>query len=152
MLKSNGSWGGNMLKKFFSKYFKDKICKIKQYLNHILMMINQNILAILRTFWNLQKSYEKLYTVETTSRAATTDILSRIPNRYKKSNEQFNLSETKISLYEIIKSINSKANNKSPGSYILTAESYVHFWNELAPFLLDVYDSSGKAWHHRCYF
>ena len=33
----------------------------------------------------------------------------------------------KISLYEIIKSINSKANNKSPGSYILTAESYVHF-------------------------
>ena len=73
------------------------------------------------------KNYEKLYTVETTSRAATTDILSRIPNRYKKSNEQFNLSETKISLYEIIKSINSKANNKSPGSYILTAESYVHF-------------------------
>ena len=38
-----------------SKYLKDRICKIKQYLNYILMIINQNILAILRTSLNLQK-------------------------------------------------------------------------------------------------
>ena len=41
--------------KISSKYLKDRICKIKQYLNYILMIINQNILAILRTFLNLQK-------------------------------------------------------------------------------------------------
>ena len=41
--------------KLSSKYLKDRICKIKQYLNYILMIINQNILAILRTFLNLKK-------------------------------------------------------------------------------------------------
>ena len=41
---------------------KDRICKIKQYLNYTLMIINQNILAIIRTFLNLQKNYKKLYT------------------------------------------------------------------------------------------
>ena len=41
--------------KLSSKYLKDRICKIKQYLNYILMIINQNILAILRSFLNLQK-------------------------------------------------------------------------------------------------
>ena len=39
----------------------ERICKIKQYLNYILMMINQNILAILWTFLNLKKNM-KLYT------------------------------------------------------------------------------------------
>ena len=37
------------------KYLKDRICKIKQYLNNILMITNQNILAILKTFLNPQK-------------------------------------------------------------------------------------------------
>ena len=41
--------------KISSKYLKDRICKIKQYLNYTLMIINQNILAIPRTFLNLQK-------------------------------------------------------------------------------------------------
>ena len=42
-----------------SKYLKDRTCKIKQYLNYILTIINQNILAILRTFLNLTKKKMK---------------------------------------------------------------------------------------------
>ena len=40
-----------------------------------------------------------------------------------------------------IKSINSETNNKPPGNDGLTAEFYEDFSNELAPVLLDVYDS-----------
>ena len=106
------------------------------------MIINQNTLAILRTFLNLQK-YEKLYTKQT-STAATTEFLSKIPNRKKISNEHFNLCEAEISLDEIIKSVNSEINNKFTGNDGLTAEFYKNFSNELAPILLDVYDSWGK--------
>ena len=49
-----------------------------------------------------------------------------------------------ISLDEIIKSVNSETNNKSPGNDSLTAEFYKHFSNEQAPVSLDVYDSWGK--------
>ena len=48
------SWRAKYAPKLSSKYLKDRICKIKQYLNYILMIINQNILANLRTFLNLQ--------------------------------------------------------------------------------------------------
>ena len=41
------SWRAKNAPKLSSKYLKDRICKIKQYLNYILMIINQNILAIL---------------------------------------------------------------------------------------------------------
>ena len=41
------SWRAKNARKLSSKYLKDRICKIKQYLNYILMIINQNILAIL---------------------------------------------------------------------------------------------------------
>ena len=44
--------------KLSSKNLKDRIWKIKQYLNYIMMIINQNILAILRTFF---KSVKKLW-------------------------------------------------------------------------------------------
>ena len=43
-----------------------------------------------------------------------------------------------------IKSINSETNNKSPGNDGVTAEFYKHLLHELAPILLDVYDSWGK--------
>ena len=66
------------------------------------------------------------------------------------SNEQFNLCEVEISLDEIIKSINSETNNKSPGNDGLTVESYTHFSTELALVLLDVCDSLGKAWYDGC--
>ena len=49
------------------------------------------------------------------------------------------------SLNEIIKSINSETNNKSPGNDgLLTREFHKHFSNEVAPVLLVVYDSWGK--------
>ena len=104
------------------------------------MIINQNIL---RTFLNLQENYEKLYT-EQTSTAAATEFLSKIPNIKKIFNEHFNLCEAEISLDEIIKSVNSKTNNESPSNDGLIAEFYKHFSNELAPVLLDVYNSQGK--------
>ena len=108
------------------------------------MIINQNIPAILRTLLNLEKkSYEKLY-IKLTSTAATTEFLWKIPNRKKISNEHFNLCEAEISLDEIIKSINFETNNKPPGSDGHIAEFYKHSSNELAPVLLDVYDSWGK--------
>ena len=47
----------------------------------------------------------------------------------------------KISLDEIMKYINSQRNNKSSGNDTLTAEFYKRFSNEVAPVLLDVYDS-----------
>ena len=68
--------------------------------------INQNILAVLRTLSNLQKRiYEKLYTKETTSKAATTEFLGKIPDRKKISNEDFNLCKAETSLDEISKSL-----------------------------------------------
>ena len=65
------------------------------------MIINQNILVILRTFLNLQqqknkqktkKNYKKIYTKQT-STAATTEFRSKILNRKKIFNEHFNLCE-----------------------------------------------------------
>ena len=53
------SCGEKNVPKLSSKYLKDRIWKIKQYLNYILMIINQNILAILRIFF---KSVKKLWT------------------------------------------------------------------------------------------
>ena len=107
------------------------------------MMTNQNILAIRRMFLNLQKNYEKLYTKQT-STAATTEFISKIPNRKEISNEHFNLCEAEISSDEIIKLINSETINKSRGNDGLTAEFYKHFSNELASVLFDVYDSRGR--------
>ena len=46
------------------------------------MIIDPNILAILRTFLNLKKKFEILYTKET-STAATTQFLRKIANRKK---------------------------------------------------------------------
>ena len=49
------SWTAKNVPKLSSKYLKDRICKIKQYLNNKYLIINQNILAILRAFLNLKK-------------------------------------------------------------------------------------------------
>ena len=87
---------------------------------------------------SLKNFYEKLYTKETTTKAAATKFLSKIPNRKKISSEQFNYCESKISLDEIVKSINSQTNNKSSGYGALKNEFYKHFSTKLAPVLLDV--------------
>ena len=134
------SWRVKNAPKLSSKYLKHRIWKIKQYLNYILMIMNQNILAILRTFLNLQKKIMKLYT-NWTSTAATTEFVCKIRNRKKKSNEYFNLCEAEISLDEIIKSINSETNNKPPGNVGHTAKFHRDFSNELAPSLLGIYGS-----------
>ena len=138
MLTLDRSWRAKNTPNIFSKYLKYRTCTIS--LNYILRIINQNILAVIRTFLDPQKNYRKLYTKQTYT-AATTEFLSNIFNRKKKSNEHFNLCEVEISLDEIITSINSETNNKSPGNDSLTAEFYKHFLDELAPALLDVYDS-----------
>ena len=68
--------------------------------------INQNILAVLRTYLNLQKRiYENFYTKETTSKAASTEFHSKIPNGKQISNENFNLCKVETSLGEIVKFI-----------------------------------------------
>ena len=104
-------WSAKNSPKLSSKYLKDRMWKIKQYLNYTLMIINQTILAILRAFLNLWK---KIYT-KWTSTVATSEFVCKIPNRKKISNEYFKFCEAEISFDKIIKSINSKANNKSPG-------------------------------------
>ena len=101
MLSLDASWRTKNTSKLFSKYSKDRIYKVKQYLNYILMIINQNILAVPWTFSNLRK-------------------------------------------IEIMKSINSQTNNKTSINDGLTLQFYKHFSNELAPVLLDVYDTWGK--------
>ena len=138
------SWRAKNTPKLSSKQLKDRICKIKQYLNYIVMIINQNILAILRTFLNMQeKNYKKLYIMRT-STAATTEFVGKVSNRKKISNEHFNLCEAETSLDEIIKPINSEANNKPSGNDGLKAEFYKHSSDQLALVLLDVYDFQGK--------
>ena len=54
-----------------------------------------------------KKKRRKLYTKRTSTAAANTEFVQKIPNRKKISNEHFNLCETEISLDETIKSINS---------------------------------------------
>ena len=66
--------------------------------------------------------------METTSKAATTEFLSKIPNRKKISNEDFNLCEAETSLDEVIQSINSQTNNKSPGNDGLNSLSTASRW------------------------
>ena len=80
----------------------------------------------------------------TTAATATTEFLSKIHNRKKIFNEDFNLCEMETSLDEIIKFINFQANNKSSDNDGLKALFYKHFSNEAAPVLVDVYDSWGK--------
>ena len=56
------SWRVQNSQNRFSKYLKDKNVQNKQYLNYMLMMVKQNIQAILRTFSNLQKKFMKHFT------------------------------------------------------------------------------------------
>ena len=77
-----------------------------------------------------KKNYEKLY-AKWTSTAATTEFVSKIPNRRKISNEHFNLCEAEISLDDIIKPINSET-NKPPDNNGLTAEFYKHLYKLLS--------------------
>ena len=61
------------------------------------MIINQNILAILRALLNLEKDFLKSSTPSKLT-AATTEFLSKFHNRKEISNKHFNLCEAEISL------------------------------------------------------
>ena len=79
-----GARGQNMLQNFLQGNWKTEYAKSSNIWIIYTDDINKNILATLRTLSNLQERiYEKLCTKETTSKAATTEFLSKIPNRKK---------------------------------------------------------------------
>ena len=88
-----------------------------------------------------KKSYKSLHTREEISQPAINELLNKIPINKKISNEYFKLCETELSIGEVLNAINSQKNNKSPGNDGITAEFYKHFSNEMAPILLEIYNS-----------
>ena len=132
-----------ILKNIFSKYLKDRIYKMKQYLNYILMIINQNILAILKTFSNLQKVFMKQFAPRRQlPKLLLLNFLAKFLTERKYLMKNLTFVRRKY-LYKITTSINSQT-NESASNDGLTAEFYKHFSNELVRVLLDVYDSRGK--------
>ena len=97
------SWRAKNSPKLSSKYLKNRIWEIKQYLNYILMIINQNILAILWTLLNLKKKKKKNENLHQVNFQSSTEFVPKISNRKKISYEHFNLCEAEISLDKIIK-------------------------------------------------
>ena len=79
--------------KLSSKCMMDRICKIKQYLNYINWWYKSKYSSTPKDILKSAKKKEKLNTKETTSKAATAEFLSKVPNRTKISNEDFNLCE-----------------------------------------------------------
>ena len=63
------------------KYLKDRICTIKQHLNYVMMVINQKILAILRTFLNWQKKLWKPQNYEIT-KSKNSETNNKSPGKY----------------------------------------------------------------------
>ena len=110
MLTLDENWRAKKASKLFSKHLKDRICKIKQYLNYVLMLIHKNINSNPKDIIKSGKNFMENFTPR--RQAATTDFLSKIPNRKKICNVRLKLCEAKISLDGIIKSINSHTNNK----------------------------------------
>ena len=101
-----GARGQKKLQNFLQNNWKRKYAKSNNIWIIYTDNINQNVLAVLRTLSNHQKrNYENLYTKKTTSKAATTELLCKIPKRNKISNQDFNLWEAETSLDEILKSI-----------------------------------------------
>ena len=88
-----------------------------------------------------KKFYENLQTRGNISRDAIDELLNKIPNSKKISNEYFNLCEAEISLDKITEAINSQKNNKFPGNDGLTTEFYKHVSSDIVPMLLYVYNS-----------
>ena len=80
-------------------------------------------------FLNLKKK-KKIMKNFTTRRQLPNLLLLTLSAKFlteRKYLLKINLIEAKISLDEIIKSINSKTNNKFSGNYVFTAEFYKHF-------------------------
>ena len=104
-------------------------------------MLPCEICEIFKSTFFIQHLQTTAFDTKQTFTVATAEFFSKIPNRKKIFNGNFNLCEAEITLDEIIKSINSERNSKFLGNEGLTAKFYKHFSNELAPVLLDVYDT-----------
>ena len=101
---------------------RNKICKMKQYLNYILMIKNQNILATLMIFWSqLTTLMESFIQMIQTSKTAIAELFSKISNKKKISNKQFHHCQANVFLEKVTKSINSQTNMNSSGNDSLTA-------------------------------
>ena len=109
------------------------------------MITNQNTLSnpkdIIKSANNFMKNFTPRRQLP---KLVLLNFLAKFLTKRKYIRIDLSFFEAKISLDDIIKSINSHANNKVPGNDSLTAEFYILFSNKLAPFLLDVYDSRGK--------
>ena len=83
VLISDGNSSAKNALKNFSNYFKDIIFKMNKYPNYILMVINQNFLATLLTFSNLETIYMKNFIRKRQhpKLSATTKFLSKVSNR-----------------------------------------------------------------------
>ena len=106
--------------------------QMEQYLNYMVMIKNQNILATLMIFLSQLKTLMKSFIQKRqTSKTAIAELLSTISNKKKNSNKQFHYCEANIFLEKVTKSINSQTNIKSSGNDSLTAKFYENLSNEL---------------------
>ena len=81
---------------------------MEQYLNYILMIKNQNILATLMIFLSQLKTCMKSFIqMKQTSKRAVAELFSKISKKKKISNEQFHDCEANMFLEKVPKSINS---------------------------------------------
>ena len=94
---------------------------MEQYLNYILMIKNQNILATLMIFLSQLKTLMKSFIQWTqTSKIAVAELFSTISNKKKIPNKQFHHCEANIFLEKVTKSINSQTNIKACARYFLS--------------------------------
>ena len=85
---------------------------MEQYLNHTLILKNQNFLATLMIFLSQLKTVmKKRY--KQTSKTAIAELFSKIFNKKEISNKQFHHCEANIFLEKVTKFINSQINIKS---------------------------------------
>ena len=119
VLTSDGSWRAKIAQKFFLEVIKSENVQ-NQTLYELYTDDNKSKYS--NNPKSIFKSSKKFYeSKKPTSKAAMTEILTKISSRRKVSNGKFNLCEAKISLDEIIKSINSQR-NESPGNDGLTVQ------------------------------
>ena len=89
----------------------NKIFKMEQYLNYVMMI--KNHLAILMIFLSQLKTFiQKRQTYKT----AIAELFSKTYNKKKISSKQYHLCEANIFVEKVTKSINSQTNIESSGN------------------------------------
>ena len=129
MLTLGRSWSEKNAPKFSSKFLNERVneyAKLTIFELHAHDNKSKYSSNPKNIFNSAKKKYEKRYPKQF-STTATTVFLSKVPNRKKISNEHSSLCEVEVSLNEILNSINSDKNNKSPGNDDLTSEFFTHF-------------------------